>query len=69
MFLKVNDIIVNTDLIQYMEVKSDGPFSVMIHFNVGSVKRIKFKDLQELNVFLGKLNEEDPSGFIYANAV
>jgi len=41
----------------------------MIHFNVGSVKRIKFKDLQELNVFLGKLNEEDPSGFVYANAV
>jgi hypothetical protein len=69
MFIKVNDIIVNSDLIQYMEVKSDGPFSVSIQFNVGSVKRIKFKSLRELNDFLGKLNEEDPSGCVYANAV
>ena len=40
-----------------------------IHFNVCSIKRIKFKNLYDLNEFLGKLNEEDPSGFVYANAV
>ncbi len=69
MFIKVNDIIVNSALIQYMEVKSEGSFSVNIHFNVGSMKRIKFNSLQDLNDFLGKLDKEDPSSFVYANAV
>ena len=69
MFIKVNDIIVNTDLIQFMEVKSEGPFSVNIHFNVGSMKRIKFNSLQDMNDFLSKLYKEDHSSFVYANAV
>ena len=69
MFIKVNDTIVNTDLIQYMEVKSEGPFFVNIHFNVGSTKRIKFKSLYDLNDFLGKLDKEDHISFVYANAV
>lgn len=54
MLIRVNDVIVNTDLIQYMEIKSEPPFIVMIHFNVGSVKRLKFKNLIEQDQFLDR---------------
>ncbi len=61
MLIRVNDVIVNTDLIQYMEVKSEPPFIVMIHFNVGSVKRLKFKNLIEQDRFLEDIGLEQPS--------
>ena len=69
MFVKVNDTILNTDQIQYLEVKSEGPFFVNIHFNVGCMKRIKFRNLYDLNDFLGKLDKDDHTSFVYANAV
>lgn len=55
MLIRVNDVIVNTDLIQYMEIKSEPPFVVIIHFNVGSVKRLKFKNLDEQKKFIEKI--------------
>ena len=55
MLIRVNDVIVNTDLIQYMEVKAEPPFIVAIHFNVGSVKRLKFKNLNEQEQFIEKI--------------
>lgn len=61
MLIRVNDVIVNTDLIQYMEIKSEPPFIVMIHFNVGSVKRLKFKNLIEQDRFLEDIGLEQPS--------
>lgn len=61
MLIRVNDVIVNTDLIQYMEIKSEPPFIVMIHFNVGSVKRLKFKNLIEHDRFLEDIGLEQAS--------
>ncbi|NCI80098.1 hypothetical protein FM020_07660 [Acinetobacter tandoii] len=61
MLIRVNDVIVNTDLIQYMEIKSEPPFIVMIHFNVGSVKRLKFKNLIEQDRFLEDIGLEQAS--------
>ncbi|MGY5395281.1 hypothetical protein [Acinetobacter sp. NigerLNRRAM0016] len=61
MLIRVNDVIVNTDLIQYMEIKSEPPFIVMIHFNVGSVKRLKFKNLIEQDHFLEDIGLEQAS--------
>ena len=61
MLIRVNDVIVNTDLIQYREIKSEPPFIVMIHFNVGSVKRLKFKNLIEQDRFLEDIGLEQPS--------
>ncbi|PJG41856.1 hypothetical protein XA39_15825 [Acinetobacter tandoii] len=61
MLIRVNDVIVNTDLIQYMEIKSEPPFIVMIHFNVGSVKRVKFKNLIEQDRFLEDIGLEQAS--------
>lgn len=61
MLIRVNDVIVNTDLIQYMEIKSEPPFIVMIHFNVGSVKRLKFKNLIEQDQFLEDIGLEQAS--------
>ena len=55
MLIRVNDVIVNTDLIQYMEIKSEPPFVVVIHFNVGSVKRLKFMNLDEQKKFIEKI--------------
>jgi hypothetical protein len=55
MLIRVNDVIINTDLIQYMEIKSEPPFVVVIHFNVGSVKRLKFKNLDEQKKFIEKI--------------
>jgi hypothetical protein len=61
MLIRVNDVIVNTDLIQYMEIKSEPPFFVVIHFNVGSVKRLKFKNLIEQDQFLEDIGLEELS--------
>lgn len=61
MLIRVNDVIVNTDLIQYMEIKSEPPFIVMIHFNVGSVKKLKFKNLIEQDRFLEDIGLEQAS--------
>lgn len=61
MLIRVNDVIVNTDLIQYMEIKSEPPFIVMIHFIVGSVKRVKFKNLIEQDRFLEDIGLEQAS--------
>ena len=61
MLIRVNDVIVNTDLIQYMEIKSESPFVVVIHFNVGSVKRLKFKNLNEQEKFIERIGTELPS--------
>ena len=55
MLVRVNDVIVNTDLIQYMEIKNEPPFAIVIHFNVGSVKRLKFKNLVDQNKFLQEI--------------
>ena len=55
MLIRVNDVIVNTDLIQYMEIKSEPPFVVVIHFNVGCVKRLKFMNLDEQKKFIEKI--------------
>lgn len=55
MLIRVNDVIVNTDLIQYMEIKSEPPFAIVIHFNVGSVKRLKFMNLDEQKKFIEKI--------------
>lgn len=61
MFIRVNDVLVNTNLIQFIEVKCDGVHYVNIHFNVGSLKRIKFKNQEELKNFLEKLDFQDLS--------
>ena len=61
MLIRVNDVIVNTDLIQYMEIKSESPFVVVLHFNVGSVKRLKFKNLNEQEKFIERIGTELPS--------
>ena len=58
MFIRVNDVLVNTCLIQFIEAKCDGVYYVNIHFNVGSIKRIKFKNILELNNFLEKLDSK-----------
>lgn len=59
MFIKVYDIVININLIQYIEIKNEAPLSVVIHFNVGSVKRIKFKNIDSLNEFLERFELKD----------
>jgi hypothetical protein len=69
MFIRVNDVLVNTSLIQYIEVKCETVHYVNIHFNVGSIKRIKFKNILELNNFLEKLDSEGLSSLKYGEVV
>ncbi len=69
MFIRVNDVLVNTSLIQFIEVKCDGVYYVNIHFNVGSLKRIKFKNKEELNNFLEKLDSQYLPSLKYAEVV
>jgi hypothetical protein len=38
-----------------MEIKNEPPFAIVIHFNVGSVKRLKFKNLADQNKFLEEI--------------
>jgi hypothetical protein len=70
MFVRINDVLVNTNLIQYIEVKRDGATNyVNVHFNVGSIKRIRFKNIAELNDFLEQLGSKNPQCFNCAEVV